>query len=788
MLQISHILKIFSKKRVTFYPPAAFYITEAQNRPLQRHNKCVPAKWEGKEVCKMKFKRASAAVLAAALSASSMGIYSFAEEDAAMKTALTYVKQRIDIPETFTEFSYRTSTDNNSTQYRFTWRENNDNGSNGSISVNITGKVIKSVNIYKPAETSADDDVWIEESSSSFAKLSDAMIRKACMKYIKEINPSIYKDLKVNEDSLYISLWGSDATLSFARTYNGIPVTNQSGSVTVNKDTGELIRYNLYWTNGAGFSDAKDAISVEKAQAAYKSLFPIEKVYTLEYDWENKKYIPHLIYRQTKTGQINAFTGKLSTFDDYGSYDNGSDDVAAVEMETADIADDDADVNPTAGAGKAVTFSADEVAKLEKEGTLIKADDALKKLRDMNIFSIPAQAEVTYQNCYFNEQLGYYIRDIQFTGKDKRYIDLNGEEKILAVDAAGLDLPEEYNIWGSFSINAETGDLRSFYSNSYDNGSSMDESYDKKANEIFAKLLDKNFKDDFGTVEKTYESKVYSKYDSNTGKPVGDPRITSKTYSANRKAYDITCINENVSLTIANTGYVTSFSSTYRPDVTYPKPENIISANKAYKNFFKEVPPELKYRCAYRTDTKKVVTALVYSTERTLLIDAFTGKRVNYNGSVYNENEDKGDYTDLENSKYKKYAEKLKKYGITLMDKSGKLSENETITAEDFRFLLGWLGNYNTYRTVKAVKNDEKLSRQTAAYIIVSSKYGDEIPNIKDLFKAKFSDVPEDSKYFGYIVLADAAGLLEGSGDKFAPTAAFTRGEALKFIYSVLSK
>ncbi len=733
----------------------------------------------------MKFKRVSAAVLAAALSATSVSICAFAEEDAAMKTAMTYVKQRIDIPETYSDFSYRTYTDNNNTQYRFTWKETNEQGQTSSISISITGKVIKSVNINKSVNYNYDDDdVWIEDGGTGFAKLSDSKIKAACLKYIKQINPTIYKDIKIDEDSLSISLWGNNATMSFSRCYKDIPVTNQSGSVTVNKDTGDLISYRINWINGAGFSDAKDAISVADAQKAYKKLFPLEKVYTLEYDWENDSYTPHLIYRQTTSGQINAFTGELSKFEDYGNYDNGSDDMVATEAAAMadEIGDDDAD---SAMGGKVVTFTAEELEKLEKEAKLIKAEDALKMLQDMGIFYIPTESEVTWQSCSYNEKLGYYIRNVSFSGKDKRYIDLNGDGKVRPLSD---DDYEDYNIWGNFSINAETGEVRSFYSSSFDNGSNMDSSYDKKANDILGKLLGDKFKDDFGEVANTYSSKVYKEYDSKTGKPIGEPRITSKTYNANRKAYGITCIDESVNLVIGNNGYVTSFSSSYRPDISYPKPDNIISANKAYKSFFNAVGLDLKYRCAYRTDTKKVVTALVYSANDTLRIDAFTGKRVFWNGRPYSEAEETSNYTDLENSKYKKYAEKLRKYGITLMDKDNKLNENEAITASDFLNLLNWLSGYNSYKPALAFKEDVQLDRQKAAFIIVSAKYGDDVAKLKDLFKAKFSDVKEDSKYFGYIAIANASGDLKGSGDKFDPTKKFTRGDALMYVYNALSR
>lgn len=726
----------------------------------------LPAAEEERRINIMKFKRTSAALLAAALAIPSVGIYASAAEDEAMKKELTYVKQRIEIPKEYSEFNYRTSTENNGTRYNFTW-EKKDSTNGERITVSIVGKVIKSAYF---SQYYSDENEW----KPSFAKLSDAKLLAAAKKYIKELNPTIYNNVKIDDDSFTISLYGNEATLRFKRVSNDIDVTGQTGYVTINKNTGDLIRYNFNWINGATFSDSKGAISQEKAEAAYQELFPVELVYTLDYDWETKERTPHLIYRQTKSGQINAFTGKLSTYEDYGEY--GSAEIVA-EEECAD------DANPHTGANKAVTFTQEEIEKLEKEDSLIKADKELDDLKKLGIFYIPDDPEVTYQYCSFNEQLGAYVRNVSFSGKSEKYIDLNGEYKTLTVPASDYD--DDYNdVYGSMTYNAETGDLMSFDCWAQDNGTSMKAAAtDAKAKNYLKKIVNKERLDNLGELTLSYEKKQYDKYDNN-GKPIGNPRITSRSYTVNRMAYGIKCDNENAAITISNNGLITSFSITYYDNVKYPKPDNIISESEAYKSFFKQVGLGLKYRCAYNTKSKKVVTALVYASDSILYIDAFTGKRTNYNGTIYDEAVEQGEYADLEGSKYKTIAEKLKKYGITLMDKDGKLDENKAITAGDFSNLMQFIGFYGE----TGYKEDYSLNRQAAAKILVTGKYGKEVAEMTSIFKNKFSDVKASSKYIGYIAIADASGLMTGSNGKFRPTAAFTRGDALKFVYNYLSK
>lgn len=772
---------------VTFRAAASFYITEAQNvtpynlalmldqrLPAFRPDAGGTSKSKLRKGSYniMNFKRLGAGFLAAALSATSVGIYASAEEDAAMKQALTYVKQRIDIPKELTEFSYRTSTEQNKTRYTFTWSDKEGKGE--YIQVSIVGKVIKSVNKWR----NYDEDEW----KTSFAKLSDEKILEAAKKYINELNPSIADRISIEpDDTLSITLWGPNATLGFHRVENGIPVYNQSGTVTVNKNTGELMYYYLNWVNGATFSDAKDAISVKDAQKSFKKLFPLEKVYTLEYDWENDKYTPHLIYRQTSSGQINAFTGELSTFDDYKSYggDAGDDDAVAMETDDADV-----DANPHTGASnKAVTFSTEELEKLEKENSLIKAEDAIKDLRKMGVFYIPPESDITSQNCSYNEQLGAYIRNVTFRGTTDRYVDIDGTVEV------PLDISEKqksYTFYGNFAINAETGELLNFYCGAPDVGTNMDEkTYISKANSVMEKLIGDKWGANFKEMEAVWKNATYSKYDPETGKPIGEPRYTSMDLRSNRVANGILCVDESASLTFGNNGFVTSYRLNYHDDIEYPAPDKIITVNKAYSSYFKQVELGLRYRCAYDTQNKKVVSALVYDATPRLNIDAFSGKLTYANGAEYDPVQETGEYTDLENSKYKDIAEKLKKYGIVLMDSDNKLNENETITAADFRLLMNYMsiGGYDN-----SIKDDTKLTRRVAAYMLVAGKYGKELPEMTDIYKSKFSDVKDGSKYVGYIMIADASGLLPGNGTKYSPKAALTRGAALKMVYDYLSR
>ena len=743
----------------------------------------------------MRLRQVTSAALAAALFATSSGIVAFAAQDPTMTKELTYVKERISVPEELSEFTHSTGKRYNSTSYNFNWNNKEDNK---GIRVTISGKVITSYESYD--YTKGYD--W----SPHFSKVDEKKLLEKANGYIKQLNPTIMDRTEIDEDSFYVSLWGNEATLSFRRTANGIPVSGQTGSVTVNKDTGELMSYRYNWTNGASFKDSKDAISIAEAEKGFMKEFPVNLSYDVRYDWETGEYIPYLVYRQTISGDIDAFTGKLSTFEEsYNSYDD--DEVVTDE--------EDCDENPGTGGDSdgGIKFTDNEIKQLELENKLITAEASLKKLKAMKVFYIPEGADIRTENCYYDERKGAYLRNVSLQGKAEGYVDIDGSI-VMPLDEdyikpAGAKTAAQ-NIYIYYTINAETGELLNFNSSDIDNKKSLKESEaNKKAVDVLKNLLGANagkFK-----VNDNISGNINTVYDKyKDGKAVGPGRTRSISYNLKRVAYGIESDAENVALRIGNSGYVTEYRLNYNA-IKYPKPTNIVSAEDAYKSFFKNVGLDLKSKLAYRTADKKVVSALVYNAKRQLIVDAFTGEITDYNGKPIVVAKTISGYTDLNNSKYKKYAEKLYAYRISIAGEDGKLRENDAITLQEFGTLLSGAGissswvysddvevavdddvvpvSVNTANNNTSNNQNKKLTRKEVAKYLVSGIYGDKITSLKGIFKSPYKDVSESSEYVGYIAVAKATGLMKGvSSTKFKPNTYFKRGEALKLVYDYLSK
>lgn len=708
----------------------------------------------------MKFRRTLSAMTALSLMLSGTSIVAYADSAAeeAMKKELTYVKQRITVPEDLTEFSHRKYTNYGRDSYHFTWNTDPEKYTTSSkeISVEICGKVIKSYNRYEYD--------WSTESKTeySFAKLSETELYNKAYKWIKILNPTVYNNIEIDRDSLNINLRNERAGFSIRRVCDGVPVKGQEGYITINKDTGELISYGLDWAMGAGFPDADDAITKEAAIEAFSKEVPVEKVYYANYDWQTKEYTPVLIYRQTTDNDIDALTGKLTTFE--GSYfDYDSDDV---ELEAAV----EEDANPGAGSN-GVRFTESELKKMEEEGALVTAEEMLENLKELDIFQLGEKPYVKSSNCWFDDDRGYYVRNMHFVSEDTVYY--------IGENDNGTPVQKEKNVQTSANaeINAETGELLSFSSSSAykEDGRKLTKKNSLSLLNKYVGILAGDKAEEFRLEEPRIS---WSKHNKD-GSVAEDAYVTHVYSSSPRYAYGIPSMSENISISVNNDGKITDYNLNYI-GIEYPKPDEILDEAAVYESYFSQIDYSLQYRIAIKKDV--TYTAMVYNPNYNLYVDAFTGKLTNYNGSELVKYEE-GSYTDLEGSKYEKVARKLEAYGIVLRDEQGRLNADEAVTRQEFSDLMSSVGSYYYNKT----GGDKALTRQFAAKILTKGILSEQCAELEGVFRSPFSDVKEDSKYVGYIAVANALGYMKGKNGKFNPGGKITRGEALVMLYNRLA-
>ena len=240
----------------------------------------------------------------------SAGIVAYADTtdaaNAAVKSKLAAVKSCIDIPEEFSEFTYRVNTRGAADIYSFNWATKSDSDISGSIDCSVCGSVITSYNLYR-----SDYKRWTD--SAKLAEMTESELYAAAVKAIKRLNPTVADSIKVDK-SVRMSVHGNTASFNLTRTANKLPVANDTGSVTLDKNTGELISFNISWHPNAAFADAGKAISENKAWNSYEKMIAVKPQYEVFYNSESKSMESRLVYVQTDYGDINAFTGNKSNF------------------------------------------------------------------------------------------------------------------------------------------------------------------------------------------------------------------------------------------------------------------------------------------------------------------------------------------------------------------------------------------------------------------------------------------------------------------------------------------
>lgn len=692
------------------------------------------------------------------------------ESQVAMKEALTIVKKRVDIPKEVSEFDY-TEYENQSTRtFRFVWSTPDTAKKHRNIEVTITGGVI--TNYYDSGSNSR----WLDK--PEFAKLSDEQILSKAKGHIKKLNPDIADSIKLEVGSF--SLFSNQVSVRFDRYENGIIVDGNSGSVTLDKDTGELIAFEASWWENAEFASPKGAKSEKEIGEAYKKfcdLTPYYRIYS-EYEYNEKtgkserKQKVSIVYVPDNYDEIDAFTGKKSTiWEDMNKaegtrYYGGYDDVVTEECAEAE-----------AGVDEDVSFTPAELEKIQQDENLIKTDEAFKLLKKDKFVALTDDYELKSYDVYYDTD--------EKTKEETFYINLSyGVKSSLKKDYKGYK-----NV--SVRINGETGEV--IYLNKYgrDTKNGLPKLDVSKAHNIAKEAA------------KTYSKDIFSGYkaSSSNTKPVNSWKNgntteyeTTRNFEFNRYVNNIMVWNNSISVTVDSNGVVTNYNVNHTEDVTFPSAD-ILSESEAFDKLYEQKDFDYYYD-GWVTKDGKVKTYLIYKMDG-FYLNAKTGKLCNWDGiekNVYVSAEDVK-YSDIKGIKQEKAILELQKYGIVLT-KDSKFKPDEPITENEFASLMtNVMGGYEvaveeepidegeSSAEVKAKEKDAAETTMREAAVMFGKLYlPADIAKMK-IFKSPFSDVKDTDEDAGYLAVAYEKDFVKGTGGKLGGNNTITRAEAVQIMY-----
>ncbi len=690
----------------------------------------------------------------AALMALSSSVCAYAEgrDEAELRTMLSRVKSRIEVPAELEEFDYRVSTYSPKEEYTFTWHTPDDAEEYKSLSCTICSTVI--TNYSSNQKYSYSNDITLAELSADelYAKAEAA---------VKMLNPTVSGSIEIDKDSLSVALRGNNATFRLSRTKNDIPVDNDSGRIVLNKNTGELISFNISWHPNASFRAPEKVISEDKAKAAYADMIAIYPEYEIYFDSENKAYTSRIVYRQDNWGEINAFTGRKSDFAADG-YFGGN-----------DIVTDDAVMEESGAADMDKGFTEAELKEINKELAYATSEDVIRLMKSDEYMSYNDAMQLDYSRLYKTEynDIETYVYTASFSVEGK------GDSVVYEDDSMDMPVWEDSYFYEyiNISVNAETGALMSYSYYSSDDNSS--DTYDEaKTKAMAADIAEKYAGGRFD--EYTFDRSDVSSYTDQHGKTT----YYGSYFDWDRVVNGLDVNGDFIGIGINAEGVMTEYNINYS-DVEFASPENILSEDEIMDKFWQDNELDLYYLA--RIHDKITKTVLVYGTDGTVYRDAFTGESV----YTYGVSED-SNIKAITDKALREKAEVLEMHGLSVT--SGMNKQTDGVSAGVYANILNYISAMGLYGQYDALpisggKYDAEadITNGDAMVMLTAAECGTAVPSLAGIFKSPYTDVKDTDKNIGYYAIAHA--LLDSDDKTLDAAGAFTYADMVEIVYDYLA-
>ena len=641
-----------------------------------------------------------------------------------IENVLAVVKSKIEIPAELSEFESSTNTRKDKTVFRFNWY-NEDRSKNLTVTATDTG-IITNYSYY-------DNDMYnkADKHLSSLTRIdaqlvADKFLRKVLPEAFTKLDYMAFEDISVD-----FSDYGTTYSVLFNREMQGVPVIGQTASVDILSKGENIIITNMHTSfEDIVYEDINDKTLITNKEDAYKTVFPVQLMYVRK-KYDDKEL--SLVYRiKDGYGYISAYTGEKVT--------PSSNDELFLKNESMS--------DSSAGAGGG--FTPQELKELENVKNLISVEDAVKYIKSEPLFDTDKNSKVISS---------------RYSKHEDKY-------------SLEVSLETDENNGESFVLDAQTKELKSFYSHSYSHDEKTKKQLSEKEINDAEKAIDTIIKKYAGTDKlEGNESTVNNEY-------------VSKTFT--RLENNIPVEGNSISVTYKD-GKITSYSKRFE-DVTFASPEGVISSEDAYAKILAYHPIRL---CYLNTGENYQLCYTLDFVHGYVEIDAKTGeKRKDYNEKFTS-------YNDIENHWCKLSVEKLSEMGIFL---SGESFEPEKeITQLEMLRLFGSAVKYTSYLNMDAenlYKNLERegivakeeradnsfVLREDAFVYLVRFLGYERIAKAEEIFTTKFADQDLISQgKLGYASILSGLKVINGSGGFVKPKDNLTRAEIFVIIYNLLS-
>ena len=674
-----------------------------------------------------------------------------AQEEVTVEKAISIVKTVFEVPDTYSKFTSGTMSEGSKKLITLAWEDPANQDGHFEAQVNAVNGDI--VSMYR----------W-SRADSSVSQLPTMTLDQAvgiARDLLKKTAPGKAGYFRFYEDSQLVPLSGYGTTLylRFMRYENNIPVENDTASVEVNMATGQINSYNMSWTDSA-LPAAQKVISKEQAAEAFGNAKMLQLQYLLRQNNPRQPQAPLLVYtlNHPSNGLIDAFTGEpvILQGSPYGYY-GGAAEKSLSGMGSADQA----------------ALTPEEISEIEKLADLMSQAEADKIIRELT--GIPAEAVI-------------YSASV-----NQDYMDPALKIWRLSYRIDSETQPAEFNA----SINAETGELLSYYA--YSNNSRSEKAdLSKEAAQKIAEAW----------LQKTQPNKISQvKLEVNETDKMPGYEPGEWYFNYQRLVNGILCPGNSIFISIdRSTGKVNNYNLSWSK-TTFPGAENVMGTDKANAAYLGHMPLTLTYVTEYEKNNAAkfrlvYVPRPVPPAQSANMIDAFSGVKLDWEGK---EMKDKTavSYDDIDGHFAQEQIKLLAQSGImTEYGSSFHPDEAVKLITVLRAMVLANDGNYNLNISDEEIMQmainrnwitkDEAagntVDRARMAKLMVSFMRLDFVAKNGDMFIIPYDDaakLPADLK--GYAGLTRGLGIIRGSGNNFDPGHVITRGETAAILVRTLA-
>lgn len=685
-------------------------------------------------------KKVISMMLAVTLMLSGITVWAGSNVSETMEKVLVSVKQKVDIPESFTKFTPYTSETGGKANYSFIW-QNEDGSACIEVSADDKGRI---ESYYFFDNSLKSDKKMTTLSKSDILKFAEDFLRKTVPEAFVDENDMLVFD----EESWNVSNLTYD--LSYKRMRNEIEVKGNSASVrvVVYNDVAYIKNMNLSFAYDAEFEPCDEF--ADNYEERYKAEFPVELIYRDEYrasrsDNEDEKEVI-LVYRHKdgNAGYILAATGETVTEDVPDEIFGGSGVENFANKESA--ADSEL---------KREMLSPKEIEELEKISGLISKADIEKRLKKLPYIGFESKLKLSHYD--ISEENGEYIISLNYRSEDgERYI--------------------------SAAFEGKTGELRNLYNrkNYVSNTAELTESQKKAAYEKTEQFLK--------TVAK-------EKYDE--CKEVSN-EVYGKTVSCNydRMVAGARYIDDGIYVQFdAENNLITNYRLDFEDDKDFKSLDNVVGENAAYDALLKTAPLKKIYLC-----TEGVYKVCYTMSRYGIEICATTGEE--YNSPFIYQNGRKYQYSDLEGHWAKEKIEKLAEIQIGFNGE--KFNPDEPITQYELLKMFAAGVRYRSYLdfdedelyriladegvvTYEEKSPESKVKREDAFVYMIRLDGLEKVAKLQDIFKVEYADQNLISPgKIGYPAILTGMNIICGNGGTLRPRDEITRAEAAVMVYNYM--